>query len=135
MVRKVSHSHNNAHKRALKWQKRLKTTSQATLPTESEKSDSDCSAPAENASRRWIADTSSGHDLLGTDDLVVDYEMKKDKHVRLKTAGGRTGTSNYVSINHMDFTVLSVGKRVMEQSYGFYWPPKSNPYFVDLKDK
>ena len=134
-------SHNNAHKRALKWQKRLRTTSQATLPTESEKSDSDCSVPAENASRRWIADAGSGHDLLGTDDLVGDYEIKKGKHVRLKTAGGRTGTSNYVSIKIdrlgstvnpivLDSTppVLSVGKRDMEQSYGFYWPPKANPY-------
>ena len=41
--------------------------------------------PAENIHRKWIADTGSGHDLIGQSDIGGDYDIEQGKTIRLKT--------------------------------------------------
>jgi hypothetical protein len=86
---KSSISHNSAIKRARNWSIRLGTslphskddasdasTQDTELPESSissNDSDSDASAAAENSRREWIADTGSGHDLIGENDLEGNF--------------------------------------------------------------
>jgi len=101
-------------------------------------SDSDCS-PAENIRKRWIADTGSGYDLIGENYIGGDFNVQEGKRIKFQTAGGRTGSSEYVDIKigKLDETakpiilehtppVLTIGRRAMEKGFDFYWPPKSN---------
>ena len=105
---KSSISHSSAIKRAKNWSIWLGTslphskddasdasTQDTGLPesgNESNESDSDASVAAENSRREWIADTGSGHDLIGENDLEGNFEYVEGKTVQLKTAGGKTST-------------------------------------------
>ena len=51
---------------------------------DSDDSDSDA-APAENARRKWIVDTGSGHDLIGEKDIVGDYNTNDVDPIRFNT--------------------------------------------------
>ena len=136
-----------AFERATKFAEFLGTQTSPSIPTVTEvdtdsDSDSDC-APAENARKRWIADTGSGHDLICEKYLTGNYQVLNTKKIKFNTAGGDTDSSDCVelSIDKLGETVqpiildntppvLSVGKRVMEQGYSFPWPNGSRPYFV-----
>ena len=97
---------------------------------DSSSDDSVEASPAENASRKWIADTGSGHDLIDEKALEGRYEVEPVSTIKFKTAGGTTSTSEKVDVNVSMLgetaepvllkgtpAVLSVGKRCMEQSY------------------
>ena len=114
---------------------------------DSSDSDSDAS-PAENTRRKWIVDSGCGHDLIGKDDIGGNFNVQKAGELRFNTAGGKTTSNECVEIEVsvlnekarpiiLDSTppVLSIGRRCMEKSYGFYWPPKSRPYLVDPNGK
>ena len=95
---------------------------------------------------RWIADTGSGHDLIGGADvssLLLSNASKVEDAVELHTAKGVTFVDTCVPIQVAKLgevvspllmescpAVLSVGRRCMEAGYAFHWPAYGSPFFV-----
>ena len=94
-----------------------------------------------------IADTGSEEDLISISDLKDYFEddgiKVESSPVNLYTANGTVEASSRTQVNipalgsKLEFVelldtppVCSVGKKCMEQGYGFYWPPGQLPYFV-----
>ena len=94
-----------------------------------------------------IADTGSEEDLISSSDLRKCFEgvgRKVDATpVNLHTANGIVEASSRTEVEvpsmngSLEFVelpdtppVCSVGKKCMQQGYGFYWPPGQVPYFV-----
>jgi RNA:NAD 2'-phosphotransferase (TPT1/KptA family) len=103
------------------------------------------SMPGENKSGKWIADTGSGIDIVGEQDIDDDAldSLVTGLKMRLSTAGGPMSSSKFVEVYVHKLkevvkalllpstpAVLSVGKRVMEEGYSFHWPNKSVPFFI-----
>ena len=92
--------------------------------------------------KRWMADTGASVDALDLNFVSKAGRRKIRKLHRTQeyeTAGGTVTVENSISlisdvIGPIDAVllkstppVLSIGKRCMNQGYGFYWPPYENP--------
>ena len=101
--------------------------------------------PIELKDRRFIMDSGSGHDLISStriDRMYLDtYESSR---VNFHTANGITSTTTMVDLEFDTFnepakahvledapSVLSLGKRCMEQGYTFVWPSGREPYMIN----
>ena len=100
-----------------------------------------------------IVDSGNGHDLisaekfermdLNTHIYIYDYMYVSGK-INFHTANGVTSTTSMVDLNFDTFnepakahvlddtpSVLSLGKRCMEQGYSFVWPSGRDPYMIN----
>ena len=107
------------------------------------------SAPACPASTplEVIADTGSEEDLISKYNRRVYFpkvqETKAQDPVYLQTANGPILADKVAKVNSPELgsdlslftlgdspTVCSVGRKCLEQGFGFYWPPGEAPYFI-----
>ncbi|CAL1127009.1 unnamed protein product [Cladocopium goreaui] len=101
--------------------------------------------PIELKDRRFIMDSGSGHDLISSTRVDrMDIDTYQSDRVNFHTANGITSTTTMVDL---DFdtsndparahvledtpSVLSLGKRCMEQGYTFVWPSGREPYMIN----
>ena len=144
---KVDHS--DAFLKALQLEKKLGTSldpiAQAKGLDQSDNetdSESEC-VPAVNKRKKWIADTGSGHDLIGQKYLGGSFRLKGGEEVEFLTSGGKSASDEYVDIkvSKIDETVkplvmehsplyLQLVEGVWTLTMGFIWPPSGIPYFV-----
>jgi hypothetical protein len=99
----------------------------------------------------WIADTGSGYNLVSKNEvsrkLFGQIEVSSSAPT-LRTANGEVKPNECVPVKlgplpQLAYPLLmsdspafiSVGKRCMEDGYGFYSPPGRNPYFVQTCGK
>ena len=104
-------------------------------------------AVAHRSRLEFLADTGSEEDLVGTADAIQFFPdtppHPASREVNLITANGAVMGSQTITTavpefgKDLEFYVLddtppvcSVGKRCMEDGFGFYWPPFKAPYFV-----
>ena len=101
--------------------------------------------PIELKDRRFIMDTGSGHDLISSTRVDrMDIDTYQSDKVNFNTANGITSTSTMVDLEFDTFneparahvledtpSVLSLGKRCMEQGYTFVWPNGREPYMIN----
>ena len=97
--------------------------------------------PATDRDRRFIMDTGSGHDLISKRKVDrMDLEVYDADVVNFHTANGVTSTTTMAKIDLGTFddtirahvledtpSVLSVGKRCMDEGFTFTWPMGSHP--------
>ena len=103
--------------------------------------------PIELKDRRFIMDSGSGHDLISSTRVDrMDIDTYQSDRVNFHTANGITSTSTMVDLDFDTFneparahvledtpSVLSLGKRCMEQGYTFVWPNGREPYMINSK--
>ena len=91
--------------------------------------------PIELKDRRFIMDSGSGHDLISSTRVDrMDIDTYQSDRVNFHTANGITSTTTMVDLDFDTFndparahvledtpSVLSLGKRCMEQGYTFVW--------------
>ena len=101
--------------------------------------------PIELKDRRFIMDSGSGHDLISSTRVDrMDIDTYQSSRVNFHTANGITSTSTMVDLDFDTFnepakahvledspSVLSLGKRCMEQGYTFVWPSGREPYMIN----
>ena len=101
--------------------------------------------PIEPKDRRFIMDSGSGHDLISSTRVDrMDIDTYQSDRVNFHTANGITSTSTMVDLDFDTFneparahvledtpSVLSLGKRCMEQCYTFVWPNGREPYMIN----
>ena len=101
--------------------------------------------PIELKDRRFIMDSGSGHDLISSTRVDrMDIDTYQSDKVNFHTANGITSTSTMVDLDFDTFnepakahvledtpSVLSLGKRCMEQGYTFVWPTGREPYMIN----
>ena len=101
--------------------------------------------PIELKDRRFIMDSGSGHDLISSTRVDrMDIDTYQSDRVNFHTANGITSTSTMVDLDFDTFnepakahvledtpSVLSLGKRCMEQGYTFIWPSGRDPYMIN----
>ena len=101
--------------------------------------------PIELKDRRFIMDSGSGHDLISSTRVDrMDIDTYQSDKVNFHTANGVTSTSTMVDLDFDTFnepakahvledtpSVLSLGKRCMEQGYTFVWPTGREPYMIN----
>ena len=106
--------------------------------------------PKGKALELWLADTGCGHDLVGSRE-ARDAKLKlkvSDNPMRFQTANGET-LGNMVApirldeidevacpyVLHETPSVISIGKRTMNQGYSFIWSAGQSPYFITPRKK
>ena len=101
--------------------------------------------PIELKDRRFIMDSGSGHDLISATRVDrMDLNTYESSRVNFHTANGITSTTTMVELDFDTFnepakahvlddtpSVLSLGKRCMEQGYTFVWPSGREPYMIN----
>eukprot|EP00435_Cladocopium_sp_Y103_P026723 s1517_g6.t1 len=101
--------------------------------------------PVEERDKKFIMDSGSGHDLIARRKVDrLDNEMYEGEMVNFHTANGVTSTSQMTDLNFEVFdepvkahvlddtpSVLSMGKRCMEQGFSFVWPSGKDPFMID----
>ncbi|CAL1137578.1 unnamed protein product [Cladocopium goreaui] len=101
--------------------------------------------PIELKDRRFIMDSGSGHDLISSTRVDrMDIDTYQSDRVNFHTANGITSTTTMVDLDFDTFndparahvledtpSVLSLGKRCMEQGYTFVWPSGREPYMIN----
>ena len=101
--------------------------------------------PVEERDKKFIMDSGSGHDLIAMKKVDrMDMETYEDETVNFHTANGVTSTSKMTDIQFDVFeepvkahvlddtpSVLSMGKRCLEQGYTFIWPSGKDPFMID----
>ena len=101
--------------------------------------------PIELKDRRFIMDSGSGHDLISSTRVDwMDIDTYQSDRVNFHTANGITSTSTMVDLDFDTFnepakahvledtpSVLSLGKRCMEQGYTFAWPTGRELYMIN----
>ena len=101
--------------------------------------------PIKLKDRRFIMDSGSGHDLVSSPRVdQMDIDTYQCDRVNFHTANGVTSTSTMVDLDFDTFnepakahvledtpSVLSLGKRCMEQGYTFVWPNGREPYMIN----
>ena len=101
--------------------------------------------PIELKDRRFIMDSGSGHDLISSTRVDrMDIDTYQSDRVNFHTANGITSTTTMVELDFDTFndparahvledtpSVLSLGKRCMEQGYTFVWPSGREPYMIN----
>ena len=101
--------------------------------------------PIELKDRRFIMDSGSGHDLISSTRVDrMDIDTYQSDRANFHTANGITSTSTMVDLDFDTFneparahvledtpSVLSLGKRCMEQGYTFVWPNGREPYMIN----
>ena len=101
--------------------------------------------PVEERDKKFIMDSGSGHDPIAQKKVDrMDMEMYEDEMVNFHTANGVTSTSKTTDIQFNVFeepvrahvledtpSVLSMGKRCLEQGYIFVWPSGKDPFMID----
>ena len=101
--------------------------------------------PVEECDKKFIMDSGSGHDLIALKKVDrMDMEMYEDEMVNFHTANGVTSTSKMTDIQFNAFeepvkahvledtpSVISMGKRCLEQGYTFIWPSGKDPFMID----
>ena len=102
---------------------------------------------AKSSDLEFLADTGSEEDLLSTSDKSRYFPraepLDADKPVNLVTANGPTSADKVAKVKVPELNskvefyllnstppVVSVGKRCLDEGYGFYWPPYRKPFFV-----
>ena len=101
------------------------------------------SAPGHERSIRWLADTGCPIDLVGLNELSVGEQSLVKKTGRthaLQTANGTASTLGSIAADMQDIdevidahvmqntpSLISIGKRCMEQGYTFTWPAGELP--------
>ena len=99
----------------------------------------------EERDKKFIMDSGSGHDLIAQKKVDrMDMEMYEDEMINFHTANGVTSTSKMTDIQFNVFeepvkahvledtpSVLSMGKRCLEQGYTFIWPSGKDPFMID----
>ena len=95
----------------------------------------------------FLADTGSEEDLLSNTDKRRYYPRSEptsaDNPVNLITANGPTSADKVARVTVPELNskvefyllnstppVVSVGKRCLDEGFGFYWPPYRKPFFV-----
>ena len=90
-------------------------------------------------------DSGSGHDLISAVKVDrMDLNTYDSAKVNFHTANGITSTTSMVDLEFDTFneparahvlddapSVLSLGKRCMEQGYSFVWPSDREPYMIN----
>ena len=101
--------------------------------------------PVEERDKKFIMDSGSGHDLIALKKVDrMDMETYEDEMANFDTANGLTSTSKMTDIQFDVFeepvrahvledtpSVLSMGKRCLEQGYTFVWPSGKDPFMID----
>ena len=101
--------------------------------------------PVEERDKKFIMDSGSGHDLIAQKKVDrMDIEMYEDETVNFHTANGVTSTSKMTDLQFNVFeesvkahvledtpSVLSMGKRCLDQGYTFIWPSGKDPFMID----
>ena len=101
------------------------------------------SAPGHERSIRWLADTGCPIDLVGLNELRAGEQSLVKKTGRthaLQTANGTASTLGSIAADMQDIdevidahvvqntpSLISIGKRCMEQGYTFTWPAGELP--------
>ena len=83
---------------------------------------------------KFLMDTGCGHDLISQKKIERhDLEtLVTPGPISFQTANGITDTD---LVSNFQASVLSVGKRCMNQNYGFVWPPGREPFMIDPDGK
>ncbi|CAE7749097.1 GIP [Symbiodinium sp. CCMP2456] len=100
---------------------------------------------------KFLMDTGCGHDLISQRKVEkhgLETLVSPESGVSFQTANGNTAAdlmSNFktkscaetINAYVLDDTpsVLSVGKRCMQQGYGFVWPPGKDPFMINPEGK
>ena len=108
------------------------------------------SVPAKGSRAKFIINTGCGHDLISKNRAKkLGLDVEKSVHpMSFFTANGVTSTSDVAKIHFDEFesthtpyvldesrSVLSVGKKCMEEGYSFVWPANAVPYMVSPENK
>ena len=116
----------------------------------SEPSSRHLATPA-RGTKSWLVDSGSDLDLISSGDMSAvnaTNKRKADESVRLTTANGNIVGTDVVDVNVKGMTescspyvlpntpaVLSLGKRCMEEGYGFIWIPGKEPMLLRPDDQ
>ena len=99
---------------------------------------------------KFLMDTGCGHDLISQKKIEKhDLEtLVTPEPISFQTANGVTDTDLVSNFQAESFkepinayvlrdtpSVLSIGKRCMNQNYGFVWPPGREPFMIDPEGK
>ena len=99
---------------------------------------------------KFLMDTGCGHDLISQKKIEKhDLEtLVTPEPISFQTANGVTDTDLVSNFQAESFkepinayvlgdtpSVLSIGKRCMNQKYGFVWPPGREPFMIDPEGK
>jgi hypothetical protein len=101
--------------------------------------------PIELRDRRFIVDSGNGHDLISVEKVErMDLNPYESNKISVHTANGVTSTRWMVDLDFDTFnepaeahvledtpSVLSLGKRYMEQGYSFALPSGRDPYMIN----
>ena len=115
------------------------------VQSSSEPSSRHLATPARE-SKSWLIDSGSDLDLISSGDTLAvnaSNRRKADESVKLTTANGHTIGTDVVDVKVSGMTescspyvlpstpvVLSLGKRCMEEGYGFIWVPGKEPMLL-----
>ena len=94
--------------------------------------------------RRFILDSGSGHDLISERKAErMELDTQQCDEICFHTANGTTSTNTHATIDLGTFTkkptayvlkdtpsVMSLGKRCMDEGYSFIWPERRLPYLI-----
>ena len=101
--------------------------------------------PVEERDKRFIMDSGSGHDLIASKKVErMELDIYVDETVNFHTANGVTSSTQrsdiyfealdepaQVHVLEDTPSVLSMGKRCLDQGYSFVWPSGKTPYMID----
>ena len=98
----------------------------------------------------WLADTGCGHDLVGSRD-AKEAKLKlevSDSPMKFQTANGETPGNMVAPFTLTELgevvkpyvlqetpSVVSIGKRTMNQGYSFIWSAGESPYFITPQNR
>ena len=102
------------------------------------------SLPVQAKDRRFILDSGSGHDLISARKAErMNLKQRTCDPIMFHTANGSTATQTEAEIDLGTFdmtsqayvlddtpSVMSLGKRCMEEGYSFVWPSGQMPFMV-----
>ena len=102
------------------------------------------SLPIQAKDRRFILDSGSGHDLISARKAErMNLKKRNCEPILFHTANGSTATHTEVEIDLGTFddtshayvlddtpSVMSLGKRCMEEGYSFVWPSGKMPFLI-----
>ena len=98
----------------------------------------------------WLVDTGCGHDLVssGVAKAAKIKTQRLPMSVTFQTANGETPSTHSIPLKMRELdeticpfvlkdtpSVISVGKRTMNDGYSFVWNASENPYFITPKGK
>ena len=112
--------------------------------------DEESSGDNDHEGHQWIMDTGCGSDLISKA-KVQDHKLRRSKAknpIQFQTANGNTKGLDVVTMNIVDFgesvepyvlpdtpSVLSLGRRCMQEGYHFVWLSGKHPYFITPSGK